>query len=302
MTAFKGRIMKHRTINTLPQVKTIRSQDTCLQPVMDLMQRGRPRSFINGTSIVMGIAMILSSSCAQAFYNQHSQGWFWYQMPPVTPPEAQNNQQDMSSQQITAHEKIKKVQQEFEEATARAILSPTLANVQQVMTLQRQILNRASRFQEIWMQASLFEEQYKSRQESTHSQARLLIAQAQEQDLKTKIRKIAQQRGFFFAFSSDCTHCHAFAPVVKAFAGDYGFEVKAISKDGGTLKEFTDVSPDNGILARLNPQGVYPALYLAHPSTGQVIPVAWGMTTESELMQNFATIIKALEENTFHDR
>lgn len=247
---------------------------------------------------------VLQSQQGFAFYDRHEQGWFWYKAQPLTPKPQPKKQVDPSTSPgtVSAQDQIKKIQQSLEEATARAILKPTLANVQEVMTLQRHILNRSSKFQDVWMQASLFEAQHERREDSGHPLARQLQQKEKEQKLHQKIRALAKSTGLFFAFSSQCSHCHAFAPVVKQFAQDYGFEVKAISKDRASLKEFPDISKDNGILQRLNPQGIYPALYLAHPPTGQVIPVAWGMTTTTQLLENFATVIKALEEKTFHAR
>lgn len=253
--------------------------------------------------VVLSFMMILSPQ-STAFYDRHEQGWFWYKSQPLVPKVLPKKQGSASHEPkvLSAQDQIKKIQESLEEATARAILQPTLAHVQEVMTLQRHILNRSSQFQDTWMQASLFEAQHARPQDATHPLARALHKQKEEQQLGQKIRGLAKTTGLFFVFSSTCPHCHTFAPVVKQFAQDYGFEIKAISKDGASLKEFPEVSKDNGMIARLNPQGIYPALFLAHPSSGQVIPVAWGMANPTQLLENFATVIKALEEKTFHDR
>ena len=130
---------------------------------------------------------------------------------------------------------------------------------------------------------------------------RKIMQEQKEKELQHKIRRLAKETGLFFLFKQSCPHCHAFAPVVKEFAQQYGFEVKAISGDGGKLKEFPEAVPDNGIIQKVNVKGVYPALFLAHPPTGNVIPVAWGMTTPTQLMDNFTTIIKALERQDFNE-
>jgi len=249
----------------------------------------------------------LGSSLLQAkpFYAQHDEGWFWYQREekkelrtdtlkdksvPSTP----------SSKLLTAKDKVKQIQENFEEATAQAILNPTLSNVQDVMTLQRQIIDRSTQFQEIWMQASLFEGQHLRLSDNGAPLARKIMQEQKEKELQQKIRRLAKETGLFFIFREDCKFCHAFAPVVKEFSREYGFEIKAISGDGGKLKEFPDAVPDNGMIQKINVKRIYPALFLAHPPTGNVIPVAWGMTTPDQLLDNFSTIIKALEGRTFH--
>ena len=145
------------------------------------------------------------------------------------------------------------------------------------------------------MQASLFEGQHLRSEDNGAPLHRKLMQKQKEEELQQKIRKLAKETGLFFIFKESCPYCHAFAPVVKEFAQEYGFEVKAISGDGGKLKEFPDAVPDNGIIQKINVKGVYPALFLAHLPTGHVIPVAWGMTTPVQLLENFSTIIKALE-------
>lgn len=261
-------------------------------------------------SILMGIILMSSVLEGKPFYGHHEEGWFWYQkeekkelrsgrkktfqnQPPApsTP----------SSKIHIARDEVKQIQEDFEEATARAILIPTLSNVQNVMTLQRQIIDRASSFQEKWMQASLFEGQHIRPEDNGTPLHRKIMQEQKEKELQHKIRRLAKETGLFFLFKQSCPHCHAFAPVVKEFAQQYGFEVKAISGDGGKLKEFPEAVPDNGIIQKVNVKGVYPALFLAHPPTGNVIPVAWGMTTPTQLMDNFTTIIKALERQDFNE-
>ena len=249
----------------------------------------------------------LGSSLLQAkpFYAQHDEGWFWYQREEKkelrTDTRKDKSVLSTPSQKIpTAQEKVKQIQQDFEEATAQAILNPTLSNVQHVMTLQRQIIDRSSEFQETWMQASLFEGQHMRASDNGTPVHRKIMQEQKEKELHQKLRRLAKETGLFFIFREDCKFCHAFAPVVKEFSREYGFEVKAISGDGGVLKEFPDAVSDNGMIDKINVKRVYPALFLAHPPTGNVIPVAWGMTTPDQLLDNFSTIIKALEGRTFH--
>lgn len=245
---------------------------------------------------------------AAPFYNSHEEGWFWYreekkELREGNEKHVQGRPSRSSTPSIkilSARDKVKYIQDNFEEATAQAILNPTLSNVHNVMTLQRQIIDRSTQFQEKWMQASLFEGQHLRPEDNGTPIHRKIMQEQKEKELQHKIRRLAKETGLFFLFQHKCPYCHAFAPVVKEFAQEYGFEVKAISGDGGKLKEFPDTVPDNGIIQKINAKGVYPALFLAHPATGNVIPVAWGMTTPDQLLDNLSTIIKVLEGKAFH--
>ena len=180
----------------------------------------------------------LGSSLLQAkpFYAQHEEGWFWYQREEKkelrTDTLKDKSVPSTPSHKIpTAQEKVKQIQQDFEEATAQAILNPTLSNVQHVMTLQRQIIDRSSEFQETWMQASLFEGQHMRASDNGTPVHRKIMQEQKEKELHQKLRRLAKETGLFFIFREDCKFCHAFAPVVKEFSREYRFEVKAISGD-----------------------------------------------------------------------
>jgi conjugal transfer pilus assembly protein TraF len=105
-----------------------------------------------------------------------------------------------------------------------------------------------------------------------------------EQHKKTmqRIMLLASEYGLFFFFRKNCSYCHHFAPIVKRFAQKYGWSVLPISLDGGTLHEFPNAKQNNGIAERLNISHV-PALIALHPKTGQLIPLAYGLTSESEI-------------------
>ena len=107
---------------------------------------------------------------------------------------------------------------------------------------------------------------------------------------------LAQEYGLFFFFRKNCPYCHQFAPVVKRFSEKYGWSVLGISLDGGTLSEFPMAKQNNGIAERLQiTHG--PALIALHPKTGQLIPLAYGMISESEIEQRAELLTKTQAED-----
>jgi conjugal transfer pilus assembly protein TraF len=76
----------------------------------------------------------------------------------------------------------------------------------------------------------------------------------------------------------------------------YGFESKAISADAKALELFPDAETDNGTISVLNPEGIFPSLFLVNPQSRQVIPLARGLVSLSQLRENFKVIIRFLEE------
>ena len=88
------------------------------------------------------------------------------------------------------------------------------------------------------------------------------------------------------------------APTVKQLRDRYGFGIKAISPDGKSLEGFPDAVKDNGTIGQINPEGVFPIVFLVNPHSGQTIPLARGLTSPSELKENFKVIIQFLKEQT----
>ncbi|GAO99064.1 hypothetical protein Cva_01739 [Caedimonas varicaedens] len=255
------------------------------------------------TCLCFMYVLTMSASLAERpFYSQRDKGWMFYEKEiPAKPVERLPRSKDLpdASKIRTAREKIKALEKEFEEATSAALLSPTFANVQKTIALQREILNKATAFQEMWMQVSLAEEQHKRPEDQDAPRHRKVLAEQKEKILHRKLKSLAQETGLFFAFKESCPYCHAFAPTVKEFAQAYGFEVQAVSGDGGKIKEFPQAVADNGMLKQLNPQGRYPALFLAHPTKNYVVPVAWGILSPSQLLLNMEAVITALEKGSF---
>lgn len=224
------------------------------------------------------------------------QGWMWYS--PIPPKDKLEQQQDKAdSKPLPPIEKIKKLQERFEHVKAQAILKPTLQNVQAVLKLQNQMVQQADRFKDMWMVASLLET---TSQTNTNTMHLKLEKQQREDALDKNLKALAKNNGLFFMFKQDCPYCHAFAPVLKRFADTYGFEVQAISKDGSTLPEFPKAAKDNGWIAQLNPERLFPILFLVNPHTLKVYPLAKGMTSFSDLQRNSSTIIDHIRR-TNHD-
>jgi conjugal transfer pilus assembly protein TraF len=117
----------------------------------------------------------------------------------------------------------------------------------------------------------------------------------------TLSRHLAKTHGLFLFFKESCPYCHAFAPIVKQFRDTYGFKVKAVSYDGGSLKEFPEACPDNGAIRKLNPYMIFPALLLVNPEKGEVIPLSWGMNAISVLEQQANLVFETLVKDKAHE-
>ena len=229
-------------------------------------------------------------------------GFLWYNEDKIPPKEKIKNDPNKvvpSASPKTYKQKMDAFKAKMEEIQARAILDPTLRNVQAFKEIQEESIDRATLFSKIWLLANQLQNNLRE-EDNSDNQFRKIYAQQEQIALEKDIKALSKDFGLFFLFKGGCPYCHQFAPIVKSFAAHYQFEVKAISADDGKLDVFKNSVKDNGICKFLNPEQVYPALFLANPKTGEVIPVAWGLVSEDQLKQNIRVVLEGIR--TLHDQ
>jgi conjugal transfer pilus assembly protein TraF len=253
------------------------------------------------------ILLSLSNAFAadQPWYHGKSEGWLWYKdsveekllSPRDKASGIRSKQSRTNSDQVKSFkEQADDLNKAFEESTARAVLYPTLANVRHAQQMQQLIVDKAFIFQQMWMVAEAMDHPFKD--SNRNPRQREIAEQFKQQQLTEKIKALNKNYGLFFFFSGRCKYCHEFAPIVKQFAEEYGFEIQAVSADEGTLPHFPKPLPDNGILSVVNPKGEFPMLVLANPKTQVIIPVARSLLNKDELLENFRYVISYLEKKS----
>ncbi len=245
-------------------------------------------------------AMIFAASSAQAadgppgetsvrpyFTGEREEGWFWYKDPPPTPVEAVRQPAPVSetpsrSDALKAFDKFK---QSVEDAKNTMIAVPTPENVQRYAELQTKLVKRASEVADAFQRVVWANPQFDFTQEHPVALTAQRVYDVQQEETKRQtFDRLAAHSVFYFFFRGDCPYCHAFAPTLLNFAQATGIKVFPISVDGGTLPQFPSPHLDNGIGERLG-VGMVPALYLATPATGDVVPVGFGALSDSELAE-----------------
>ncbi|MBY0272291.1 MAG: type-F conjugative transfer system pilin assembly protein TraF [Alphaproteobacteria bacterium] len=229
----------------------------------------------------------IGSSFKLAFFERHAEGWHWYEefSRDSKIEERKKNSSGRSSpfSSSTPTEKIEAQRKELETKLHTAILEPSHENIITYILAQKALMDQSQRFSEVWKEVVL---RTPSLDETlvhpVDQNARHIYYQEKHQDITKRIKALAQEYGLFFFFKGECAYCHHFAPVVKDFAKKHGWSVLGVSLDGSTLTEFPGARRDNGMAARLQVSHV-PALIAFHPSSGQMIPLAYGLVSESEI-------------------
>lgn len=246
------------------------------------------------------LVITFSETYAHKWDQTSAEGWLWYKEQAPEPIKKEESPQpeslkSPSKKKETYQAQLTKLREHFEEAMAKSILVPTLENVNETRALHDQMFHKSEQFSQLWMVSTLMDGRGHEATTNLNPLHRKIYEQDKTEKLSSQLKTLSKTYGLFFVFKPDCPYCHKFVPLVAEFANKFGFELKGISKDGGTLPGLTNISKDNGILNLINLEGIYPALFLANPKTLEVMPVAWGMVSYTELLQNFETLIQAME-------
>jgi conjugal transfer pilus assembly protein TraF len=250
--------------------------------------------------LIMFFALILSDAVAENWKYSSPTGWNWYRESKEikqSNPKKHKTLHKNNSSEYSSLKQLEEFQKKMDAAKAKAVLYPTVENVTAFIKLYNYIISKSSQFQEMWTHVNMtMPDPEIVPYGSPKSRS---IKENQEKNwLNRKIKKLSLNHGLFFVFKSGCRFCHEFAPLVKNFSEKYGFEIKAISADGGKLPDFPDSVLDNGVNSQINPDGIYPALFIVNPKTKVVLPIAWGMVNEDDLEANLKHWIINMEHKS----
>jgi conjugal transfer pilus assembly protein TraF len=226
------------------------------------------------------------------YWQQHREGWFWYREPPAPKPRTIPQAPAAPSKPRELAD-FDAMQQRLETLKRMAVMNPSDTNLLAYMRYQRLVMDKSQVFADRW-QRLIWQEpdlDYSLSGRPTNTLAIAAFDEQQRNRDSDTVRQLAATHGLVFVFRRDCPFCHRFAPVLKRFAQDHGLTVLAISLDGGTLPEYPDARPDNGLATRLNARAV-PALYLTQPSRRDFRPVGFGLMSDNELLERLAALAR----------
>lgn len=238
-------------------------------------------------------AFAQSAEAPPGYWSDRWRGWHFYEDPAPEEPEAPRvaPPKVSPSTESAVLRDFKRLQQAVEDTRNIAIMRPTEANVRRYMTLEAQVVERASYFADVAQRVAWTHPELDPTLQGRPVNARALdVYEHQQTEARTRtVAQLCQDHVLIFFFRSDCPYCHAFAPTLAAFQARYGLQVLAISVDGGPMPGFPNARRDNGIATTLRVEQV-PAVFLAQPSTGRLLPIGFGVLSESELLERIATL------------
>jgi conjugal transfer pilus assembly protein TraF len=228
-----------------------------------------------------------------SFFERRAEGWHWYEDREREDEEKPLKQKrPNASHSQTPTEKIEAQRKDLETKLHTAILEPSRENIITYILVQKALMDQSQRFSESWKRVVMTTPALdETLAHPVDQNARHVYYQTRNQEITKRIKALAQEYGLFFFFKGNCPYCHHFAPIVKHFAKKHGWSVLPISLDGGVIPEFPNAKRDNGMAARLQVSHV-PALIAFHSGSGQMIPLAYGMVSESEIEERIDVLTR----------
>ncbi|MBN9146096.1 MULTISPECIES: conjugal transfer protein TraF [unclassified Novosphingobium] len=215
--------------------------------------------------------------------------WFYCESPkPKSPAKAA----EAVSAPAKAIDRLALITKALDELRARAILEPSTENVAAYIRYQREQLDRASTFADVWQRAIWQDPSLDyTLQRPVNTLGKNAWLEARKNDQAATMAALSRRYGLFFFYSSSCGACEAFSPVLKGLSEQYALSVLPISMDGGPNATFRNYVVDHGQYQRMGLQGgQVPALVLFDTVTKKPIPVGYGVMAADEVMQRIFTL------------
>lgn len=231
----------------------------------------------------------VASQMGDAFYcGERKLGtWFYCEKPKPNPSERKAAQPAQS-----AAEQLAAIGKELDEKKARAILDPTPENVSSYISYQRQQLNRASSFADMWRR-SIWQnpELDYTLQRPVNQLGKRTWLDTRTADKNRVLGSISKRYGVFYFYSSACAACEVFGPIMRSVSDRFGLTVMAVSLDGGPSKTFPNFTVDTGQYRAMGMQGgQVPALVLFDTVTKRPMPIGYGVMAADEVMDRIFTL------------
>jgi conjugal transfer pilus assembly protein TraF len=165
-------------------------------------------------------------------------------------------------------------------------------NITAYISYQRQQLDRASTFADVWQRAIWQNPGLDyTLQRPVSTVAKRAWIDNRSADRSAVMQRIGQRYGVFYFYAQSCGACEIQAPILKSVADMNGLHVQAVSMDGGPNRVFPNYFVDSGQSARMGlTSRATPSLVLFDTLTKRPIPIGTGLMAADEIMERIFTL------------
>ena len=209
--------------------------------------------------------------------------WFYCERPKP----AERTGSTPAAPAVTYRQQLDQIGARLEELKAKAILEPTSDNIVAYVRYQREQLDRASMFADVWERAIWQHPDLDyTLQRPVNTLGKSAWLEQRKTDREATIAALSERYGLFFFYSASCGACEVFSPVVRSLADKYHLSVLPVSMDGGPNPAFPRFVVNHGQYEKMGLEGgQVPALVLFDTYLKKPIPIGYGVMAEDEVLQ-----------------
>jgi len=213
--------------------------------------------------------------------------WFYCER-----PKAADKTAAQAAPPVPYRKQLDQIGAQLEELKARAILEPTPDNVIAYVRYQREQLDRASTFTDVWERAIWQHSDLDyTLQRPVDTLGKTAWLAQRKTDQEAVMASLSERYGLFLFYSASCGACDVFAPIVRSLADKYNISVLAVSMDGGPNPNFPRFVVNHGQYQKMGLSGgQVPALVLFDTWLKKPIPIGYGVMAEDEVMSRIFTL------------
>jgi len=280
--------------------------------------------FIPAILIISALTILALARPTHSYYFKHEEGWWWYKEVIKEPEKKEEEKTKEEKVEVKIKEKekteekkvkiskerlledldkipVKELRKRANIAIELALDKPSLENVRTYLTIQKAIMNRATKFAQLFALTTwLYPELDELRERPTSTIGVNLVNALRIEKEDEALHYLAKNGGLFFFFSSSCPFCATQAKILKVVQENYGVTIMPVSLDGKCPPEFPNCKPDNGMAEKLNIQYL-PAIYLAIPPD-TIFPVSFRLITADELKERVYKIFNSEDIKTIREK
>ena len=184
-------------------------------------------------------------------------------------------------------QRLDRIGARLEELKAKAVLEPSPENIIAYVRYQREQLDRASMFADVWERAIWQHPDLDyTLQRPVNTLGKSAWLEQRKTDREATIATLSERYGLFFFYSGSCGACEVFSPVVRSLADKYHLSVLPVSMDGGANPAFPRFVVNRGQYEKMGLEGgQVPALVLFDTYLKKPIPIGYGVMAEDEVLQ-----------------
>ena len=235
----------------------------------------------NKTLFLLLLILPFFSLEGSSWYEQKLQGWYYF--------EEQEEQGEKRKKEISPEEAVlilEEKKKELAQQLSLALLVPTPTNVEKYIRLQKRFLNQSQLFAENWGKVLLENPALGDFLENPTTSYGILAKRALEQKNTADFLKQLSDRYFLlFFFKGKDPLAELVYEVAKLFSSLHGWQIKAVSLDGISLKGIPSIELDKGLSERIGVKET-PSLFAVDPANKAIYPVGAGMLSVTEIEKN----------------